>query len=83
MTLSEDYEYFYTYQRKLNERLWTCAEKNEYELIKTLLTPSKEFNNMIADLTALGLHDYTALHFAADAGAAESIEVILRLGEQV
>ena len=83
MVENEDYDDFYSLQRKLNERLWTAVETNDYQHVEALLTPCQIDRGMVADVSALGLHDYTALHFAADSGSAESVEVVLRIGHKV
>lgn len=59
----------------MNERLWTAARKNEPEVCRELMD-GEVYGDLVAQVNAKGLTDWTALHVAADAGSVDVVRVL-------
>ncbi len=65
-----------------NSKLLVAAEKGEKELVINLID-QKKHGDLAADVNAKGLDEFTPLHYAANEGHTEVVELLLRHGARV
>lgn len=69
-------------KRKHNYELFTAAEKGDKNSVLDLIDQSKH-GDLVADINAKGLDDFTSLHFAANEGKYEIVELLIRNGANI
>jgi hypothetical protein len=69
-------------KRGHNNKLLAAAERGDITTIRDSLDPTK-YKDLVADINAKGLDEFTPLHFAANEGQLEAVKVLLENGAKV
>eukprot|EP00820_Chromera_velia_P024260 Cvel_9124.t1-p1 / transcript=Cvel_9124.t1 / gene=Cvel_9124 / organism=Chromera_velia_CCMP2878 / gene_product=Protein kinase 2, putative / transcript_product=Protein kinase 2, putative / location=Cvel_scaffold518:75843-83843(+) / protein_length=1345 / sequence_SO=supercontig / SO=protein_coding / is_pseudo=false len=79
---SRAWESYWKEKRKLHERIWDAAEGGDEPMLSTLLDALPEADRQAA-IHSKAIHQWTALHLAANAGHAPCVRLLCERGAAV